>query len=275
MRTPANYGPPVKKQCQHCGEDYLCPNARAHESMFCSITCNNKSRAKPRIKYTCESCGDEFMARPDHGEARRFCSRKCFLAACIQPEERACENCGSMFTATRSSTVTRGDGRRLYCSAKCGQEHRRHFEERPCAHCGKMFYPGTTAKNNSQKVCSHKCMSEFYTGPNSHAYRRGAYVAKQSDHKMVLARRPGYIGKYTAEHRLVASKCLGRLLERGEVVIHINNQGQDNRPENLFVCASMSEYARRRLGSLPWPKKSNLPTTKKAKNEMPTVQSTD
>ena len=273
MRPPTNYGPAVEKQCQHCGKNYPCSNARAHKSMFCSITCNNKFRVKPRINYTCETCGDEFMARPDHGEARRFCSRKCFLAACIQPEEKACENCGSMFTAIRSSTVTRGDGRRLYCTAKCAHEHRRHFEERPCAHCGKMFYPGTTVKNNRQKVCSYKCMSKFYTGVNSHAYKRGAFVSKQSDHKMVLAKLPGYIGKYTAEHRLVAGKCLGRLLERGEVVIHINNQGQDNRPENLFVCASQSEFAKRRHGSLPWPRKSNLPKIKKAKHEVPTVPS--
>jgi hypothetical protein len=41
-------------------------------------------------------------------------------------------------------------------------------------------------------------------------------------------------------------------------VIHINNEGLDNKLSNLYICESMSEYAKRRVGSLPWPKKSNL-----------------
>ena len=56
----------------------------------------------------------------------------------------------------------------------------------------------------------------------------------------------------------MVAKHIGRMLVRGEVVIHINNQGLDNRLSNLYVCESMSEYTLRRLGTLPWPKKSNV-----------------
>jgi hypothetical protein len=99
----------------------------------------------------------------------------------------------------------------------------------------------------------------FFSGVNCKAFKGGAYLNTQANHTFVLVgRREGYASKYTAEHRLVCAKQIGRMLKRGETVIHINNQSLDNKPANLFLCESMSEYAKRRQGSLPWPKKSNL-----------------
>lgn len=252
-------GPPIVKTCEYCKKDYMCPNARKYKSRFCSITCHNKSGALPRTQYTCQNCNDTFMARPDHGADRRFCSRKCFLENCVQPTDKACLHCGSMFTAKRSRTATWGDGRRLYCSKQCYTVGSRTFEEKSCAVCGVMFYPISATHQEKQQTCSNKCKSIFFSGVNASGFRGGEHVQQQSNHKFVLVgKRKGYVGKYMAEHRLLISKYLGRMIKRTEVVIHINNQGLDNRLSNLYLCESMSEYSKRRNGSLPWPKESNL-----------------
>jgi hypothetical protein len=254
-----SYGPPVTKQCEYCKQDYSCPNHRAHKSRFCTITCRNKSGLLERVEYTCVNCNDKFMARPDHGADRRFCGRKCFWKIVCNQKDKECENCGGMFTASRSATATRGDGYRLYCSKKCYVEGSRNFEERPCLVCGEMYYPGSTIKNNNQITCSMKCKGELFSGANCAAYKTGEHIQQTSSHKFLLiGKREGYKSKYIQEHRLVIAKYIGRMLKRTEIVIHINNQGLDNKLSNLYLCESMSEYAKRRSGSLPWPKKSNL-----------------
>lgn len=75
---------------------------------------------------------------------------------------------------------------------------------------------------------------------------------------MILGKRIGYKSKYIQEHRLVASKAIGRLVRRGEEVIRLNRKTNDNSPENLYICESSSERLKLYAGSLPWPERSNL-----------------
>ena len=251
------YRPAIKKQCGVCHKEYMCPNHRADKSMFCGIACANVAQRKAERRIiTCEQCSTKFETTQDHGEWPRFCSRQCFLDSCVRPEEKECETCGAFFLAPRPPTSTKGDGRRLFCSRKCFVESLKTGEERSCATCGNLFY---TNPSNDKVTCSFKCRAIYFSGVNSHAFKQGFYVqGKQS--KMLLFPRETHKGKYLAEHRLIASQAIGRLLMRNEYVIHINNNGLDNRPSNLFICESNSAFSKMRNGSLPWPKKSNLKT---------------
>lgn len=90
------------------------------------------------------------------------------------------------------------------------------------------------------------------TGPKSGAEHTGWKGGRQLDkHGYVLVYCKGHPhakdGRYIREHRLVMEQHLGRYLERGEVVHHINGDRQDNRIENLFLFPSNTEHLRETL----------------------------
>lgn len=47
---------------------------------------------------------------------------------------------------------------------------------------------------------------------------------------------------YIPEHRLIAEKCLGRYLLKGERIHHINEIKNDNQPKNLYLFPSIGKH---------------------------------
>lgn len=48
--------------------------------------------------------------------------------------------------------------------------------------------------------------------------------------------------KYCLQHRIIMEKHIGRILNKNEVVHHINNNRHDNRIENLMLFSNHSEH---------------------------------
>lgn len=258
----------INKTCEHCAKPYSVPIKRENSRFCCRACADEGQKTRLRKDIPCEVCKTVFTAVTDHGVLRRFCSRKCFLSqeTNIQPEPKECAACGGMFMAEKTRTAVTEDGRRIYCSDKCRVEGLRKGIERSCINCGISFSlpPSKDALAREESCCSIDCRAAYYTGSRSPTWNGGAYISESAGYGFVALVRDGYVGKYIQEHRLIASRVIGRPVIRGEVVIHVNRNKKDTRPENLFLCESMSEFSKRRFGSLPWPKHGNLESFKVA-----------
>lgn len=156
--------------------------------------------------------------------------------------------------------------------------------EVPCAVCGKLIkkWPSHLARV-ATPVCSYECNGvnrgrewakhgrkghqgwteegrkaarAKMSGPNNPAWKggvtyrkgKGNYVGpryvRSPKWAIPMARKDGYV----MEHRLVMAQRIGRLLERSEVVNHINHDPRDNRPENLELYPSNGDHKRGEAG---------------------------
>jgi len=70
----------------------------------------------------------------------------------------------------------------------------------------------------------------------------GFYVHVKPDHPFYQMSMNAGGQKYIAEHRLVVAMSIGRLLEKWEVVHHINGDNTDNRLENLELLSSQTKH---------------------------------
>jgi hypothetical protein len=250
----------MSRNCQQCGEAFFIPPRRKYIAKYCSRKCQGLSRrTSERRIIACERCGTKFETLQDHGVWPRFCSNDCFRGDAIKAAPKECASCGAVFmaSAARHDGVD-DDGRRKYCSDKCRHEGAKNGEEVPCVNCGKLFY--VTAATANRQCCSWGCRNEYYTESRSHSWNGGKYESVAGDVRVRVD--PTKLGgsAYMGEHRIVAARWIGRKLERHEPVLHINRVKTDNRPENLFVCGTITEMQQRLRGRLPFPEKSNLRT---------------
>lgn len=107
---------------------------------------------------------------------------------------------------------------------------------------GKPRSPETKAK-----------ISAFMTGwrtRETHPSWKGGVSLSQEGYVLVLMRDHPHAGHngYVKEHRLVMERHLGRLLERDEIVHHVNGDKTDNRLENLELMRQSEHVAEHRLG---------------------------
>jgi hypothetical protein len=116
------------------------------------------------------------------------------------------------------------------------------METRKCSVCGTEITRKTFNRPVDRTVCSFKCagklVSKFASARKN--YKPCDLGGYNSIPKYMLTEEEKALcgnGKlsYVLEHRLVMAKHIGRPLERGEVVRHLNGDKKDNRLENLAL----------------------------------------
>lgn len=160
---------------------------------------------------------------------------------------RVCLQCGTTFLALPYEAA---HGKAIFCSRTCKGRHKsEHTPPKPpnrtCEHCGKQFYVRPYIIRLSKgRFCSGSCRAKHRTG-NSHPNWKGGRTTLH-----------GYVILHTAsrtherEHRVVMEALLGRALEPGEVVHHIDGDRANNDPGNLAVM-SASAHSKLHHGNSP------------------------
>jgi len=86
-------------------------------------------------------------------------------------------------------------------------------------------------------------MKKDHRADKNPRWNGGRHIDTQGYVHVWAPNHPHAVRNKVLEHRLIMERHLGRLLERGEVVHHINGDPGDNRIENLSLHASAGRHA--------------------------------
>lgn len=150
----------------------------------------------------------------------------------------ACAHCGRMIHRKVSRASSRS-----FCSLRCYGQHRRTGQTVPCDWCGTPTYK-PPSRLTEQNFCSAGCRNRWLSKTNIEVRNvPGHSAGHKAPHLTALNRQRNPLGSIDQSirpvssklYRQVAARMLGRQLQSGEVVHHINGDRSDNRPDNLAV----------------------------------------
>ena len=114
-----------------------------------------------------------------------------------------------------------------------------------CEECGKLVkMPPSQYKRSKRHFCSRQCHMKYMNRELNLTRMTPKVRAKLRVSRLGKGECKGYektFGKHT--HRIVAEQMLGRPLEAGEIVHHIDGNKRNNDPSNLMIM-TQSEHCR-------------------------------
>lgn len=134
-----------------------------------------------------------------------------------------CLTCGKQFSGYAS-------GPRKYCCRACAGKATASVYEAArisvvCKHCGKRFRVRPGLKNRA--YCSFKC-KQTYVARSTAKQRADRMRFNGTKTKYIK-----FMGRHL--HRVMAEQKIGRRLQNGEVVHHVDGNSLNNDPDNLVV----------------------------------------
>gem|GEM_PF-4562702 len=205
------------KTCLRCDKPLTNKPAQAK---FCSKACYDAHRQRP-IK-TCLYCGKPFQVS-EHDRANKYCSMDCYNSDRAEKARLVnCPECGKPFHPAKKGTK--------YCSKQCANRARGRLLSRQvqltCENCGQP-YMARARDASISRFCSASCRSHWVA---THRKRNHKDAIENHGYRFVLA--PN--GEYVPEHIFVWEQAFGPI-PPDYVVHHKNNDGLDNRLENLEI----------------------------------------
>ena len=144
-----------------------------------------------------------------------------------------CIRCGKLFYCKSSRFLP------SMCSPKCANLSRRKRISLNCLVCHKTFsIQHCLFRQNKRHFCSSECWYKFFRGKNCHLWKGGI----KPDSPSKRYNRIMVNGKAYFEHRFIMEKHIGRKLKSFEHVHHINNNGKDNKIENLQLLTESEHH---------------------------------
>ncbi len=139
-------------------------------------------------------------------------------------KEYKCSSCGvPVFRYDCQLKVTK----QICCSKKCVDDLKRNGSVTNCAFCDTPFYRRFGEQDLEKGRVNQFCSKECY-----------------SNHRILNAKKTTYL-KFGSVHRhiIVAEIALGRSLNPGEIVHHIDEDKHNNNIENLAVLPDQKYHA--------------------------------